>query len=530
MKRLALVLVAAFGALLLLAGPIAAPASAHAVLESSDPGADTVVSTLPGAVSLTFSESVSLVPGSLRVYGPDGARIDRGDVDHPGGHGDRIGVSIGDGDDAGQGTFLVAWRVISADSHPMSGAFTFSVGHASRAPVAPSVHSSRPLGIALGVARWTGYLGSALLIGILIVIGWCWRAGWSSTRARRLMVAGGVLLAVGSVASLLLKGPYDAALGLGATFRGELIREVVGTTYGRATIARIVLALVGLVLVWRRVRSLRVAGALAAAVGVSFALAGHAAAGDGRVVASLNDTVHVVAASTWLGGLVVLAVAVLPQRDSDASRLAVSRFSGLALALVLALVCTGLYQAIRQVGSLGALTGTTYGRELLVKIAIVLVVLALAQLSRRRLAAGDTPLRAVVAAEAALVLAILGVTASLVATEPAKTAYRPTISASLTVLGQTVDVTAVPTGSRAVDLHVYVLDASGQPAEPEELTASIGLPDKQIEALPVPLTLADPGHWRAPVSVPVAGDWRLAITVRTTEIDEATGYATLTIR
>jgi copper transport protein len=125
---------------------------------------------------------------------------------------------------------------------------------------------------------------------------------------------------------------------------------------------------------------------------------------------------------------------------------------------------------------------------------------------------------------------VLGVTASLVVTEPAKTAYHPTISASLTLLGQTVDVTAVPSGARAVDLHVYVLDASGQPGKPEEITATVSLPSKQIDALPVPLRLADPGHWRAPVSVPVAGDWRLAITIRTTAIDEATGYATLTIR
>lgn len=524
MKRLAVLLAALIGGMVLAAGP----ASAHAVLESSDPGADTVVPALPRAVSLSFSESVALVPGSLRVYGPAGTRVDRGDVEHPGGHGQDIGVSLGE--DAGQGTYLVSWRVISADSHPVSGAFTFSLGHASQAPVAPSVHSSRPLGVALGIARWVSYLGAALLAGILLVIGWCWRAGWASARARGLMTTGGVLLAAGAVASLLLKGPYDAALGLGATFRGELIREVVGTTYGRATIARIALALAGLVLVRRRVRSLRVAAALAAAIGVSFALAGHAAAGEGRLVASLNDTVHVVAASTWLGGLVLLAVAVLPERDSEASLLAVSRFSGLASGMVAALAVTGLFQSIRQVGSLGALTGTAYGRELMVKVGIVLVVVALAMLSRRRLAAGSGRLRAVVAAEAALVLVVLGLTAGLVATEPAKTAYHPTISASLTVLGQSVDITAVPTGGRAVDLHVYVRDASGQPARPKEIIASLALPDRQIEALPVPLRLADPGHWRAPVSVPVAGGWRLAITLRTTAIDEATGYVSLTIR
>jgi len=548
-KRVGLALGALLGAMLgliLLAGPVAA----HAVLEDSDPRADAVVATLPDEVTLSFSESVSLVPGSLRVYGPDGTRVDRGDVEHRA-HDDEIGVSLDSGsEEADRGTYLVSWRVISADSHPVSGAFTFSVGAPSAAPMVPAETSSRPLGIALGVARWVGYLGSALLVGGLLVIGWCWRAGWSSPRARRLMLVGGVLLAVGAVGDLLLKGPYDAALGLGATFRGDLLGEVLGTTYGHASVARLVLALLGLILVRRRVRSLRTAAALAVLVGISFALAGHAAAGEGHVLAAVNDTVHVIAASTWLGGLVLLLVAVLPSARAasttdevgqvgevdEAARIAVTRFSGLALGAVVLLAGTGLFQAIRQVGSLGAVTGTPYGRELLVKLGLVLLAVLLAVLSRRALAHRGRvlPLRLtlarVVALETVLLLAVLGVTSALVATEPAKAAYHPITSASLTLVGQAVDVTAVPAGDRAVEVHVYVLDPGGQPATPKELTASASLPAKGIDALPVPLRLSDPGHWQGELSVPAAGEWRLAVTVRTTAIDEATGYVTVRIR
>jgi len=509
-------------------------ASAHAVLETSTPRPDSVLATLPASVTLTYDESVTLVPSSLRVYGPDGSRVDRGDVGHRGGRSQEIGVSLGAG--AGEGTYLVSWRVISADSHPVSGAFTFSVGKVSATPVAPPETSSTSLGVALGAARWAGYVGSALLVGILVVIGWCWRAGWSSRRARGLMTLGGVLLAVGSVASLLLKGPYDAALGLGATFHGDLLREVLGSTYGRATVARLVLALAGLALVWRRVRSLRVAVVLAVLVGVSFALAGHAAAGSGHVVAAINDTVHVLAASVWLGGLVLLLAAVLPAAGSEAARVAVARFSGLALGAVVLLVATGLYQAIRQVGSVAAATGTTYGRELLVKVGIVLVVVVLAALSRRRLqrlvADGGTiaRLRAVVAAEAVLILVVLGVTSALVATEPAKTAYHPSTAASLVIEGDTVQVSAIPAGNRTVELHLYVFGKDQQPSDPREITATVSLPSQSIDALPVQLQNAGPGHRQAVVAVPMAGDWQLAITVRTTAIDEATGYVTLPIR
>jgi copper transport protein len=384
--------------------------------------------------------------------------------------------------------------------------------------------------VTLGVARWLGYVGSALLVGVLIVLGWCWRAGWASVRARRLMTLGGVLLAAGAVADLRLKGPYVAALGLGATFHGDLLREVLGSTYGRATLARIVLALIGLEMAWRRVRSLGAAVILSLAVGVSFALAGHAAAGSGHVFAAVNDTVHVVAASVWLGGLVLLLVAVLPERDAEASRIALTRFSGLALVMVMALVATGLYQAIRQVGSLGAATGTTYGRELLVKVGLVVVLVALGALSRRRLAQGAVRLRAAVGAETVLIAVVLGISATLVATEPAKTAYHPTVSAQVTLVGDTVQVSAVPVGDRTVELHLYVFGKDGQPSDPKEIAASISLPARSIDALPVTLQNAGPGHRQAVVAAPMTGEWRLAITVRTTAIDEATGYVTLPIR
>lgn len=535
MKRASLALAgvpgALLGLLLLLAGPLAAPVAAHAVLEASTPRPDSVVSALPARVTLRYDEAVTVLPGSLRVYGPDGSRVDRGDVGHRDGRDEEVGVSLGAG--GAQGTYLVSWRVVSADSHPVSGAFTFSVGRPSATPVAPSEQSSTPLGVALGAARWLGYVGSALLVGVLLVLGWCWREGWASRRARRLMSAGGVLLAAGAVADVLLKGPYDAALGLGAAFHGDVLREVLGSTYGHATVARFVLALAGLALVRLRVGSRAVALLFAVLVGLSFALAGHAAAGPGHVVAAVNDTVHVAAASVWLGGLVLLLVAVLPDAAPGVAGVVARRFSSLALGTVVLLAVTGFYQAARQVGSLSAATSTSYGRELLVKVGVVLVLVVLATVSRnlvQRSIGAAGRLRTLVAAEATLIALVLGITAALVATEPAKTAYHPTTSANLELVGDTVQVSAVPAGNRTVELHLYVFGKDQQPSDPKEITASVSLPAKSIAALPVQLQDAGPGHRQAILAVPVAGEWRLAVTVRTTAIDEATGYVTLPIR
>jgi len=168
-------------ALLLLVGP---PASAHAMLEGSTPAADAVLTTPPASVDLVFNEAISLLPDSVRVFGPDGAQVDSGAVVHA--HGDPATASVGVRPDLPDGTYLVSYRVVSADSHPIEGAYTFVIGHASRAPaLAPPVDGSRSVDVALGLARWLTYAGAALGLGGFAFLVWCWPAGWSREARNR---------------------------------------------------------------------------------------------------------------------------------------------------------------------------------------------------------------------------------------------------------------------------------------------------------------------------------------------------------
>lgn len=507
---------------------LSGPAQAHAVLEGSDPGQGAVVSTLPATVTLRFDESVTLLPASLQVFGPDGARVDDGPATRPGGSSREASVAVSSQQ---HGTYLVSWRVISADSHPVSGAFTFSVGTTSTAPLAPVSRPSRTVAWSLGVARWLGYAGSALLLGVLVVLAWCWPEGRGS-RASVLLWSGVGVLAVGAVLELLLKGPYDASLGVSAICRGDLVWEVLGTTYGRAVLVRFLLALVGAGLILRPNRW--VIGLWALAVGVTFGLSGHAAAGSQRALTLLSETVHAVAASIWLGGLALLLTVAL---RSGAALEVARRFSRLAFGCVVAVVVTGLFQTWRGVGwSWGALSGTEYGHVLLFKLAVVVYVLFLAGLSRawvwrtiESAAEPDVPLLArTVGGEAFGLVVVLALTSGLVATEPARTAYHPTTSASLVIQGDTVRVSAVPTADREVALHLYLLDSAGRPTDPPEVDASVSM--GSIGPLPVQLDDGGPGHRLGVIDVPVAGTWKLAVTVRTTAIDEATKTVDVPIR
>ena len=109
----------------------AVPAGAHAQLESTDPVQGSVVLVAPTQVVLHFGEPVEIDFGSLRVLGPDGRRVDSGGTHHPDGDSHAVAISLPA--HLPRGTYVVAWRVISADSHPVHGAFVFSVGTASGA-------------------------------------------------------------------------------------------------------------------------------------------------------------------------------------------------------------------------------------------------------------------------------------------------------------------------------------------------------------------------------------------------------------
>jgi copper transport protein len=528
-------------------------ASAHAMLLGSNPAADSVLTTPPSTVELTFSEAVTLTPDSLRVFGPDGDRVDDGAVGHT--HHDAATVAVGLRANLTSGTYLVSYRVVSADSHPIGGAYTFAVGHATATPTPGGADDgSDVVDVGLGISRWLSYAGSALGLGGFAFLAWCWPGGWRSRRARGLVNAGVASLVVGTLLALLLKGPYDEGSGLGTVTDGPLLRQVLATTYGQALDARLLLiAALVLLLTYRDhlpPRVLVVAPAvLVVGVGVTLALCGHAAAGGHRPLAVASDTVHVAAMSLWLGGLAMLVGVVLVGATRETATPPVLRFSTLAISAVTALVLTGVYQTLREVRSWDVLLHTHYGHVLLVKLGFVGVAFLAAAGSRTWVwqtvnpvvavhAATSAPptsdvdgrpqlrrLRLSVGLETLLVIGVLVVTSLLVTSDPARstTPSGPVVK-TVTVGPDRVRVSAVPSGPRRVEVALAVTDPSGRPTEPKEIDASLTLTEDKIGPLPITLQSTGEGTRTGQVTVPLPGTWRLAVTVRTSAIDEATAY------
>ncbi|MGW2209556.1 copper resistance CopC/CopD family protein [Streptomyces sp. NPDC001781] len=403
LRTLVLLLLAVTGTLF--AG--AAPASAHAALTGSDPAQGVVVDRAPAQVSLTFSEQVAMGDDSLRVLDPKGKPVQSGRPANVSGTTYAVRLRAGLAD----GTYTVAYQVVSADSHPVAGAYTFSIGAPSRTVVSGTGAGAGggAVGALYSVGRYLSYAGFIVLAGGAAFVLACWRQGAGVRALQRLVVGGWLTLTAATLGLLLLRGSYTSSGRLGDVLDLDLLGQVLQTKTGAALVSRLLLlaaaALFVAVLFGAYARreeeegtdeeaaaerrdlgfGLAIGGiVVGAGLAASWAMAEHASTGLQPGVAMPVDIVHLLAVACWFGGLTALLVALYrAPADTPLGTDAVRRFSRLAFGSVVALVATGVYQSWRQLGSWSAFTDTRYGQLLLVKLGLVAVMVGLAWISRR---------------------------------------------------------------------------------------------------------------------------------------------------
>ncbi|MEU8573965.1 copper resistance CopC/CopD family protein [Streptomyces asoensis] len=393
-RMLVLLFLAVTGALL--AG--AAPASAHAALTGSDPAQGVVVDKAPTQISLTFSETVSLNDDSLSVLDPKGTRVDTGKPSEVSGTTYAVQLHSGLPD----GTYTVTYQVVSADSHPVAGAYTFSIGSPSETSVSVSDRTAGGgvVGLLYDVGRYLSYAGFIVLAGGAAFVLVCWQRGSGVRALQRLVVAGWVAMTAATLFLLLLRGSYTGSGKLGDVFNLALLADVLQTKTGAALVSRLLLlaaaALFIAVLFGAYDKregdekrdltfGLAIGGTVVAAgLAASWAMAEHASTGLQPGIAMPVDVLHLLSVATWLGGLTALLVALYrAPADRPVDTAAARRFSRLAFGSVLVVVATGTYQSWRQLGSWSAFTDTRYGQLLLVKIGLVALLVGIAWISRR---------------------------------------------------------------------------------------------------------------------------------------------------
>ncbi|MFF7318660.1 copper resistance protein CopC [Streptomyces albogriseolus] len=563
---------------LLLAG--AAPASAHAALRASDPEDGSVVRTAPTHITLTFTESVGLLEDSFRIYGPDNRRVPMEEPEHAAGAADTARAALPR--DLGEGTYTVAWRVVSADSHPVSGAFTFSIGKPSPTPpAAPQDHAEHPVTKSLyDTGRYLAYLAAALLIGTAAFAALCRPPDTGPLRAPLLF--GWWTLLVTTAALLILRAPYEKGTSPGTALDVSAFPDTVSGRPGMALLSRLALLLTAaLLLPVLRDRSPRTRVTAGAAFSVALALtwasAEHASAGIQVPVAMTSSVLHLLAMACWTGGLTALLLTLHRARTPPPYD-TVARFSRLAFTSVTVLVVTGAYQSWRGLGSWSALTETAYGRTLAVKLAATVFLLSAAALSRRwtallarPAAAGERvpalvgapgpppaprtthmttvepetlhrrALRRSVLAEVVVAVAVLLVTTVLTGTLPSRAeaeaakAPEPQVAGLPGAQALTVPYdTGTPGGSGTVQLtmdpgrvgenglQAVVFGPQGALTFVPELRVTFTLPSRDVGPIDAGLTDRG-GYWATnDLTLPLEGAWTMKLTVRVSDIDQVT--------
>jgi copper transport protein len=521
-RRVALLVLAALTA----AALAPASAAAHATIVETTPGDTAVLRVQPRVVSLKWSEPVDLGAHAIRLLDGAGNQIATPAAPRPGPGGKSTAVlALPRG--LARGTYVVAWRVVSADSHPVSGAFSFSVGAPSAVLFsAAGGGSSATVRVLDGVGRALAYLGFALAVGGAVVLFGLWPGGRESLAGRRLLWGGLGALVLGSLVVLLMQGPYASGGSVGGAFSSSSLSFTLGTRLGQALVLRILFAILFLFLLLRRF-PIGFSIACAVALVLTWTLTDHSQTGVQTWLGVPVASLHLLSMAVWFGGLLMLLVGV----ERGALAVVAPRFSRVAPWCFGVLAASGVYLAYRQSGVLGALPGTVFGRLILIKITIALTILLLAWFSRRAVLAGLSPLRSVTG-EALLGVGVLGVTAALVNTTPARVAYVDPIDRTVAGPGGgkvEVKVNPAKQGENVAD--VYLVRRNGELLQVPELTARLAPRDGSSGPLVVRFVSAEPGHYVASrMTVPYPGDWTLRLQIRTSAIDESDIDLPLTIR
>jgi copper transport protein len=366
----------------------AGAAQAHAALISTNPVAGSIlpINQPPSMIVITFSEHVGPEAGKISVIGPDRKRIDNG---LPVSVGDQLRIPV-DKNVAG-GTYLVSYRVISADSHPVAGGFYYSVGSPSAggAPKPLDDTGTDPVvSTAVSVMQFVGFAGLCLIVGPALVLIALWPRRLDRTGPTRLAYAGIGLVGLATLAGIYLQGPYATGNGI-FDVSGSGIADVLDTSFGRAMMVRLA-ALVVCALLLRPVlagngaKSDRILLGTIGTIGVAtWAFAGHPAASSVPPLTIIADVAHLISVSIWIGGLVMLLAYLLRRANVRELGAILPVWSNWATLAITVLVLGGTAQALIQIGSFDALFHTTYGQLILVKVGILAAIMVFAAGARR---------------------------------------------------------------------------------------------------------------------------------------------------
>ncbi len=474
----------------------ASPAAAHNTLLSSDPTDGAALTELPTQMTLVFDKSVPLDTLSIELIDATGVRTTLSGSTH-GATGDTVVVTPLPALTPGEVT--TRWRLVGPDGHPLTGRVSFTIpasvtttiaaaSTTTQTDVGPATTQPASLPSANGgtgaagaaapgfeepwstpsTMRWLfrvlSYLAIMTVGGVIATTAFVWKRTWSHPSLQRLAACALVVTVVLAIAQLLViasdiraEPPWRALAGLSAAFE---------TDAGIALALRVML-IVGLAWVmffmhatdeWNRWIA---AGGCTLLLLATWAYAGHSRSMRWSLIGIPVDVAHHAAAASWIGGLAIVGIVAIRDTEADEMVDIVQRFARLAATSVAVIVVTGAIQALRLVGTPSSLFAADHGRYLLLKLAVMGIMLKVADVNRQRVnrrfqaARTATPhavynLRRAMGTELAVGLGVIAVTAAMVVSPPAvaqESASSIATTSTLPVSAVSITTTTTPTST-----------------------------------------------------------------------------------
>jgi copper transport protein len=517
---------------------------AHAVVLETSPQDRERLDAPPREAWLRFNEPVNPVAvrvldaGGVVVTAPETVRAE-----------DEI-LRIALPDDLQEGSYILSYRVTSADGHPVAGSIVFGVGTTAGAAAADPMVSNVAAIVAVAV-RALHYVTLLVTAGgglfIILVLGQRNPLGGRLTPA---LCLGAAVAALTAVVGIGLAGANLQGASLGSLLEAAPWQTGLATSIGFAglvALASLLASMMGLALKGRSGSVALVLGTLLASV--SLAVTGHAATAPPRWLSQPLVFVHGLMAIYWVGALWPLIVVLRTAPAAETIRV-VQQFSRLAIASVIVLVIAGTVLSILQFGSLDAVATTAYGWVWLAKMMLVLVLLALAVINRQRLtpalsegspAAGRRLARSI-RAELVMVAGITLATASFALTPPPRALLVQEDAREDHHHGHDSEATGgheqvagyaavVTVGERAAVIQIdpaqpgrnqvkaYLTGPSNDVLAPLEATIELAHPDAGIEPISRSLSVSAQGTITGDVDLLLAGRWTLVLNVLVTDFE-----------
>ena len=536
-------------------------AGAHAYLVKTVPLPSVVLNAPPPNVQLTYDEAVEPRFAIISVSNAAGRQETTGPVRRSPANPDTLVVPLRPG--LPQGWYLIYWRAISVDGHPVSGAFTFAVGPSpGPAPqfAVPNISATATTPQLL-ITRWAMFVAVMSAIGLFVLRLFIARPAVRlvpGASLRSLSVAFVTASMLGLVAIPVYLDFATANDSLRSVFDvGALVPLFRVTAFGRAIVdLELCFALfvaAASVALWvdspeRERRSIAalvaMLGALLAAAAVLIVpgAAGHAAQTSPRGLTLIYDWLHLASGSVWLGGLIGLLVlwrALPGDRRVGALSVVVARFSNVALISVVVLAATGIGETIDHMPAVDALWLTGFGVAILVKTGLLGLALLIAsgnllRSKPRLLAAREHPelgepaarlLRRLMSGEVIVVAGIVFAAAVLSSLAPPPPAFALQNSAIATVgpgrvvrtverAGYVLQLLLSPNRAATPDSFALRITKNGQPVRGANVTLTFDMTTMQMPEQEFQLAEIRPGVYsRAAPALVMVGRWGLTFQI-----------------